>query len=543
MPMRRFATALAALSAATVPAAAQAAEYDFRNLSEPVYTQFVTEEYNVPTEFGTIYGWVKRPVTPAGVDVPVILTYSPYATVASQTPGTDGLQAFYTPRGYARAFFHVVGTGWSGGCTDYGGIRERITARDVVDHLGSRDWSNGRVGMIGGSYDGTTQWAAAVEQPEHLATIVPQVAISRWYDYAYGQGVRFYSGNATPLAFDYGFNQAPVGANDPSKLPLGEKAVSDVLPCDNVDHQLRGYGPDPVMDGWWQERDYRVRADRVQVPALVEGSWTDYNVHPINSMAMWDEIEGDDPRHKLVMGLQGHGVPNFIKSATLHHAWFDRYLLGRDTGVEDVPRVQSQLSGNGASPQDSAAWPPAEASAVRLPLTTAPATGLEALGGGGATWTDLNPNLSESAAMSQSAPVASVVFRSAPATQAQRLVGTPTLTLRLTTNDVETQVTPVLFTETASGSRRVFTRGLLNSFNRDGNDRYAPLSVGRPWSGQVVFQPADHVLAEGERLGIALMSHNSNEAFYADKSRATNTLDLSGATFLDLTVAPAPPEE
>ena len=41
------------------------------------------------------------------------------------------------------------------------------------------------VAMTGGSYDGTTATAAAVEPPKGLATIVPEAAIGRWYDYAY----------------------------------------------------------------------------------------------------------------------------------------------------------------------------------------------------------------------------------------------------------------------------------------------------------------------------------------------------------------------
>jgi X-Pro dipeptidyl-peptidase len=529
-PRSALLLALAVLLLVAPPAAAELPE--FRNLSQPVYTEAVTEELTVETEFGTIYGWVRRPVTPEGVKVPVILTYSPYAAVGSQAPGTDGMVSFYVPRGYARAFFHLVGTGWSGGCTDYGGLRERRTAAAVVDFLGSREWSNGRVGMIGGSYDGTTQWAAAIEQPEHLATIVPQVAISRWYDYAYGQGVRFLSGYLTPLAFDYGFNQAPVVA-DPAKTPLGEKLVDDVHPCDNVEHQLRGYGPDPVHDGWWGERDYRARAANVDVPVLLEGSWTDYNVHPINSEAMWQEIAGDE-RHRLVMGLQGHGVPGFINSARLHHAWFDRHLQGRDTGVEAVPVVQSQLSG-GAAPQDSPRWPPPGTETVRLDLG-------EELTGPADRWTDSNPQLDQSDVLGGRAAGAGIVFVGEPSERDVRLAGTPRLRLRLTTDRISTHVTPVLFTQAPNGSRTWFTRGLLNSRNREGIDSSKPLAPGTPWEGDVVFQPADHLLAEGHRLGVALMSMNRSEALYGDDTFATNVVHLGGASSLELGVAPAPEE-
>ena len=513
------------------PAAGAADDYDFRNLSEPRFTQFVVEEHRVPTPYGTIYGWVRRPV--GAEDAPVILRYSPYAVLESQQPGSDPLTGFYNPRGYAVAFFHLVGTGWSGGCTDYGGVRERRTARDVVDFLGSQAWSNGRVGMIGGSYDGTTQWAAAVEQPEHLATIVPQVAISRWYDYAFGQGVRFLSGYLTPLAFDYGFSQTPVVATDPSKLPLQEKLVDDVRPCDNVEHQLRAYSHDPVHDGWWDERDYRAMADRVEVPALVEGSWTDYNVHSINTIAMWDAVERRDRRHKLVMGLQGHGVPGFVPIAELHHAWFDRYLLGRDTGVEDVPRVQSQLNG-GPTPRleaDSPSWPPPATRTRELVLGTD-------LTGDDRVWRDVNPQLRESDAAAGSGGEAAIRFLGAPAAERSRLVGRPRLRLTVVTDQEETQVTPVLFEQTAAGTRTIITRGLLNALNRKGVETSEPLAPGVPWTGTVAFQPLDHLLSAGSRLGVALMSMNGSEAFLPDDDPlATNELREG---VLELEVAPAP---
>lgn len=36
--------------------------------------------------------------------------------------------------------------------------------------------STGKVGMVGGSYSGTAQFAAAILKPPHLVTIVPNVA-------------------------------------------------------------------------------------------------------------------------------------------------------------------------------------------------------------------------------------------------------------------------------------------------------------------------------------------------------------------------------
>jgi len=48
-------------------------------------------------------------------------------------------------------------------------------ANSVIDWIARQPWSNGRVGMMGGSYDGFTQWATAKFANGHLATIVPVV--------------------------------------------------------------------------------------------------------------------------------------------------------------------------------------------------------------------------------------------------------------------------------------------------------------------------------------------------------------------------------
>lgn len=49
-------------------------------------------------------------------------------------------------------------------------------ARAVIEWIAKQPWSDGRVGMYGGSYNGFTQWAAAKRPPAALKTIVPYVA-------------------------------------------------------------------------------------------------------------------------------------------------------------------------------------------------------------------------------------------------------------------------------------------------------------------------------------------------------------------------------
>lgn len=510
--------------AAAVPAAAQdgGRVKTAKGKSQPVYTESVVDEYRVETAFGQIYGWVRRPVVPAGVRVPVILTYTPYSSISAPVAGQDlgdDVDDYYVPRGYARAWFHLVGTGRSGGCTDHGGLRERRTAHDVVEFLGRRDWSNGKVGMVGASYDGTTQWAAAIEQPRHLATIVPQVAITSWWDYAFGQGVRFYSGTLTPVGFDFGFAQA--GIPDPADP---QATIDKFMPCERLRHNERAFLPDPVFDGYWDERHYRALAKKVKVPVMIEGSWTDYNVHPINSTAIWPLLSRSLPK-RLLMGQQGHGTFDGADAADVRHAWFDQHLLGLDTGVLELPDVDSISN---AKRRQNSTWPPAGTTSNRLPLATGPKADHVALADGTLPrWRDLDPLLAEDDIYTGGGRDAATLLVSEPVAGPVRIAGTAVLDLRLRTSAVSTHVTPTLFDEAPTGRRTTITRGLLNSRNRRSNRRSEPLGTGDSWRAQVRFQPVDWDLAKGHRLGVAIMSMNRFEAMYPDDTAAENEIDLA----------------
>jgi predicted acyl esterase len=512
--------------------------------SPPVYTQSVTEEFRIPTSDGSLYGWVTRPVVPAGVKVPIILTYSPYnaeeGPVAGDPANLDSTLSYYVPRGYARAVVDLVGTNRSGGCTDYGGLRERRTGYAVVEYLGTRPWTNGKVGMVGVSYDGTTQWATAIEHPPHLAAIVPQVGITRWWDYAFGQGVRFASGNGTPLLFDVGFDQAhTISPGDPDPVAEGQSLPDEVNPCDDVEHQQRGYLPNPIHDAFWDERDYRAHAGDVNVPVLFEGSWVDANVHPINTFEMWNALPAG--LFKMMrMGRQGHGPSDIDKAEQTRQAFFDRFLLGRDSGVELLPKVVSRDNIADAKGLAYSDWPPPNTTVRTLTLGATGETP-DRLVGSATSWTDDDPQYSEDNAYlggSNISKDASILFVSAPQTVAKKIAGVPVLDIALRTSAVGTYVTPVLFEQTAAGTRTTITRGLINSRNRDGIRTTSEFAAGSTWRAVVRFQPTHYRVNKGSRIGVALMSMNTTDAFYGDTTQATNTILLDQAPKLDIPFAP-----
>jgi len=57
-----------------------------------------------------------------------------------------------------------------------------VDAAALIDWIAQQPWSDGRVGMYGGSYEGFTQWAAAKHLPKALKTIIPAVAVGPGID-------------------------------------------------------------------------------------------------------------------------------------------------------------------------------------------------------------------------------------------------------------------------------------------------------------------------------------------------------------------------
>jgi len=58
-----------------------------------------------------------------------------------------------------------------------------IDATAVIDWIAEQPWSDGRVGMYGGSYEGMTQWAAAKHMPKALKALMPSVTHAPGIDF------------------------------------------------------------------------------------------------------------------------------------------------------------------------------------------------------------------------------------------------------------------------------------------------------------------------------------------------------------------------
>src|SRR5205814_7175677 len=100
-------------------------------------------------------------------EFPVLLVRTPYDKTGEMN---FGLRA--AARGYVVISQDVRGRFTSEG-EWYPFKNESLDGYDTVEWAAALPYSNGKVGMFGGSYVGATQYLAAIAKPPHLAGICP----------------------------------------------------------------------------------------------------------------------------------------------------------------------------------------------------------------------------------------------------------------------------------------------------------------------------------------------------------------------------------
>jgi X-Pro dipeptidyl-peptidase len=491
----------------------------------------VFETYSVPSVDGSrINVEVARPDDKG--PVPVILTYSPYNSLSDPaSPGTnianDSLYEAYKDKGYARAYADVIGSRNSTGCWDYGGAKEIASGVDVVNFLSKQGWTNGKVAMIGGSYEGTTanMVAAQGDKAPGLASIVPQVAISRWYGYAYQDGVRYFlnsenpanEGFDTPLAFDLGFGRTTPTQISPAALEVIRARTNE---CDLRLHTEKGYDRTPDYDAFWRERDYLKDAENVKVPSLVTHGWQDYNVKQSEGVDFYEALPESGPFKKLFVFQGPHTSPSTGKYP-VYHQLLERFLAktlkGVDNGIEKEPPVFTETR-NAAVPaqkapvtmETAASWPLPGTRSLSLELGRAEDDSgvLGSSTPGEDSFTDRSNTSEEAVKESPDSEQQWLYYVSEPLREDLRIAGSPVLDALLETSAARGQVSPTLVDVAPNGNITSISRGHLNLRYRDGLEKAVDPPVNQVMRARTRLAPQDQTISKGHRIGLIVAGSN-----------------------------------
>ena len=346
----------------SAPAKGGAFDYTKLNLSEPKY-ETTKDTLMLPMADGrSVYIEVVRPKAPGQYGV--ILESSPYHGTLYNREGwrilpqptkkgssePQGLTNYFAPRGYAVVMMDLRGTGKSQGCLDHLGQKDASDLKKVVEWAASQSWSNGRVGMVGHSYVGSTPSVAAAQNPKGLVTIVNSAGLSSMYDHQYQHGVPWNLQWAGPVI---GYQELAFFRAVPSQLEPLSQAAAGASAGDNFgkDPQEAACGMqqnalltgESMLSGMYvtyhQERDHSAG-----VKNWNGRIWT---VHGVNDNAAriaslhWMLQRGTRQGDKVWFGQWDHGsgccpTRRGLQWTAALHAWFDETLLGRkvDTGPD-----------------------------------------------------------------------------------------------------------------------------------------------------------------------------------------------------------------
>jgi putative CocE/NonD family hydrolase len=213
---------------------------------------------------------------------PVLLQRTPY----NKDNGVDfGLKA--AARGYVVIFEDVRGRYASEG-EWYTFKNEPNDGYDTVEWAAALPYSNGKVGMFGGSYVGATQMLAAIAHPPHLAGICPIVTASNYHEnwaYQGGAFVQWFDEDWTSGLAQNSYERLVGRQNDPVggiwTLPLTRYPIlnlekrPDLGSNPSVAPYFLDWLAHPSYDDYWKSVSIEEHFSDITVPALHVAAWYD----------------------------------------------------------------------------------------------------------------------------------------------------------------------------------------------------------------------------------------------------------------------------
>jgi putative CocE/NonD family hydrolase len=320
---------------------------------------------------------------------PAILERTPYGReILSQLEGE-----WWAKRGYVHIVQDVRGRNDSAGeWSPF--VNERKDGYDTIDWIAKQGWSDGKVGMIGGSYVGWVQWAAAVEVHPALKCIVPQVSPpDLFFNFPIDHGVPMLFGALWWSNFvkDKKVPAVPETPKDLEKLKT--------LPLSKVDDEALGRNI-PFYDAWLEKETpaafggaaFMPDMNKVKIPVLHISGWWDGD--GIGTKLNWAKMRALGNKNQwLIYGPWTHlfntsthlgdadfGPDAIIDLDSIYLRWFDTWLKDKQVNWEKQPKVRAFVTGANEW-RELGDWPDSRSQEMTLYLSSrGPANGLASVG-------------------------------------------------------------------------------------------------------------------------------------------------------------------
>ncbi|HVE74721.1 MAG TPA: CocE/NonD family hydrolase [Mycobacteriales bacterium] len=539
------------------PAVTAGAPFDYvKQLPKLSKVRFETakEKTSIPAADGTkLYTEVTRP-TKAG-KYPVILELSPYHGTLADREGTRifpgpvdasnkkiGLTGYFAPRGYAVVMVDLRGTGRSGGCLDHMGPKDQSDAKAVVEWAASQPWSNGRVGMTGHSYVGSTPQMAAAQNPKGLVTIVPSAGLGAMYHHEFQDGVPYNLQWAGPL---FAYEQLTVTRHLPPQvsqyMPAQVGPTGDDFGSTNTANtgcggpQSAGVTGEAYMSGqevgWHRERDFR--------KGVTAWKGSVFAVHGVNDNAAriaaldWFHARNGRAGDKAWIGQWDHGsgccpTRRGDQFTAVLHAWFDKTLAKRP-GVNTGPPAEIFM--NDERVLTGKAWPMAPSRRLNLGVSSKGELGRTGEAG-------TVQYVADGRGFTSEGNTGKVEFTTEPLATETVLAGLPKLRLSVTVFGERIHLIGSLYDVDEGGKADLISKAgwAIQPELRDGHEKLTPVIPGTRMDIDLVGQAQAHVVKKGHKLKLVISSSHPDKVPTFANGAVVQIHTGSGATSVSLPI-------
>jgi len=526
--------------------------------SLPVHDIAIERNVKIPMRDGTLLdATVWRPKEVGAY--PVLVERMPYEVERRCSRNAE----YYAQRGYVFVGQNVRGVRASGGEYEFlsaDAWGEKQDGYDTIEWAGVQPWSNGKVGMVDGSYSGTTQYLLAPTRPPHLKALYVREAFALDHATCFPGGAfnwAFLLGASMHQTLEDILQPRRISPEVDTACAQLEDAIKQLsvwlrrLPlksCPPLDG-LTDRSPffdmlDHPHDGsyWWPLTVARKYAE-VNVPVFHLGGWFDpflgNTLRCFQGMRARGKTAFCRESQRLVVGPWAHG-PNMIG---LCHAgemdfpgaefdlqaqrlrWYDHWLKGVDNGVMEGPPVRVYLMGENRW-LDLDAWPPSETRPTALYFHEGIGRTAGSLNNGRLDWAP--PNTDErpdSLHYDPQDPVPSflgypdlgprdhrplegrmLTYSSAPLEQDLAIVGVPKAILHGTSSAPDTDWVVRLCDVQPDGRSMSICDGILRARYRDSRERAELMLPGQVYRFELDLAATAYRFAAGHRLRVHVTS-------------------------------------
>jgi uncharacterized protein len=526
-------------------------------------TQDARKPYEVVVERGVVVAMrdgvklradIYRPKTEG--KFPVLLERTPYDKSGGPEMGTRG-----AAKGYVVILQDVRGRYTSDG-EWYVFKHESEDGFDTVEWAAALPYSDGRVGMFGGSYVGATQMLTAIAHPPHLAGICPIVTASNYHN-----GWTYQGG-----AFEQWFNESWTSGLAQDTMNRTLKAATNARLGENVmplrdyplfnsvaspDTWLQGVAPyfldwldHPDYDDYWKRWSIEENYSSIQVPALTVAAWYDIfqggslknyegllahagNTSARNNQRLLVTIGGHAGTGRKIGDLDFGAAAEEFNEEDVILTWYDYLFYGVKNRFASGKPVRLFVMGTNVW-RDEEAWPLARARNTKYFLANGNAAGPSASGALATSVPDGNPSESYVYDPMNPAPTTGgplccdkdhlapgpidqrpveargdvLSYSTPPLAQDTEVTGPVTLELYAASSALDTDFTAKLVDIWPNGYAQNLTEGIIRASYRDSDAKPQALEPDKVYAYKIDLWSTSNVFLKGHRIRLEVSSSN-----------------------------------